>query len=31
MEVNDLEDEVEGLQTRANNIDSEINSINEYD
>jgi len=30
MEVNDLEDEVEGLQTRANNIDSEITSIGEY-
>lgn len=30
MEVNDLEDEVEGLQTRANNISSEINSIEEY-
>lgn len=30
MEVNDLEDEVEGLQTRANNIASEIESIEEY-
>ncbi|WP_118972763.1 zinc ribbon domain-containing protein [Taibaiella koreensis] len=30
MEVSDLEDEVEGLQTRANNIDSEIASIGEY-
>jgi len=30
MEVNDLEDEVEGLQTRTQNIESEITSINEY-
>ncbi|MFT4061860.1 MAG: C4-type zinc ribbon domain-containing protein [Edaphocola sp.] len=30
MEVRDLEDEVEGLQTRVANIDSEVNSINEY-
>lgn len=30
MEVNDLEDEVEGLNTRINNIDSTIESINEY-
>lgn len=30
IEVKDLEDEVEGLQTRLNNIGSEIDSINEY-
>lgn len=30
IEVNDLEDEVEGLQTRNQNIQSEIDSINEY-
>jgi uncharacterized protein len=30
MEVKDLEDEIEGLQTRQANIDSEINSINSF-
>src|ERR1700743_3388424 len=30
MEVKDLEDEIAGLQTRVNNIDSEINSINTF-
>lgn len=30
MEVQDLKDEVEGLQTRLSNIDSEVESINEY-
>ena len=30
MEVKDLEDEVEGLQTRINNIDAEIESINTF-
>lgn len=30
MEVKDLEDEVEGLQTRVDNIKAEIGSINEY-
>src|SRR5690606_5970257 len=30
MEVKDLEDEVEGLDTRVNNIVAEIDSINEY-
>ncbi len=30
MEVDDLEDEVEGLQTRSSNVDAEINSISEY-
>src|SRR5690606_24808628 len=29
-EVKDLEDEVEGLQTRINNIDAEIDSINKF-
>ena len=28
MEVKDLEDEIEGLQTRLQNIDAEINNIN---
>lgn len=30
MEVKDLEDEIEGLNTRLQNIDAEINSINEF-
>ncbi len=30
MEVKDLEDEIEGLQTRITNIDAEINSINTF-
>ncbi|MBA3828361.1 MAG: hypothetical protein H0X33_05450 [Taibaiella sp.] len=30
MEVKDLEDEIEGLQTRMNNIDAEVNSINTF-
>lgn len=30
MEVKDLEDEIEGLQTRINNTDAEINSINTF-
>ncbi len=30
MEVKDLEDEIEGLQTRIYNIDAEINSINSF-
>ncbi len=30
MEVSDLEDEVEGLQTRVSNVDSEVDSVNEY-
>src|SRR5690625_1180994 len=30
MEVNDLEDEVEGLKTRISNIDAKINSIKEF-
>lgn len=30
MEVKDLEDEIEGLQTRIHNIDAEINSINTF-
>src|SRR5690606_80638 len=30
MEVKDLEDDVEGLQTRINNVEQEINTINEY-
>jgi predicted nucleic acid-binding Zn-ribbon protein len=30
MEVKDLEDEIEGLQTRINNIDAEIGSINSF-
>ena len=30
MEVKDLEDEIEGLQTRINNIDAEIDSINKF-
>jgi len=30
MEVKDLEDEIEGLQTRINNIDAEEKSINEF-
>ncbi len=30
MEVKDLEDEIEGLQTRINNTDAEINSINNF-
>lgn len=30
MEVKDLEDEIEGLQTRINNIDAEVKSINEF-
>jgi len=30
MEVKDLEDEIEGLQTRISNIDAEINSINTF-
>ncbi|RYD57653.1 MAG: hypothetical protein EOP56_07710 [Sphingobacteriales bacterium] len=30
MEVKDLEDEIEGLQTRLQNIDAEINSINNF-
>ena len=30
MEVKDLEDEIAGLQTRLNNIDAEINTINEF-
>ncbi len=30
MEVKDLEDEIEGLQTRVNNIDAEIESINSF-
>lgn len=30
MEVKDLEDDVEGLQTRINNVDAEINTINDY-
>ncbi len=30
MEVKDLEDEIEGLQTRIHNIDAEINSINSF-
>lgn len=30
MEVKDLEDEVEGLRTRLQNIDAEINSINNF-
>jgi len=30
MEVKDLEDEIEGLLTRMNNIDAEIDSINKY-
>lgn len=30
MEVKDLEDEIEGLQTRITNIDAEINSINAF-
>ena len=30
MEVKDLEDEIEGLQTRINNTDAEINSINSF-
>lgn len=30
MEVKDLEDEIEGLQTRVNNIDAEIDSINKF-
>ncbi len=30
MEVSVLEDEVEGLQTRVSNVDSEVNSVNEY-
>ncbi|NDC41230.1 MAG: hypothetical protein EBZ77_06730, partial [Chitinophagia bacterium] len=30
MEVKDLEDEIEGLKTRLNNIDAEINTINAY-
>ena len=30
MEVKDLEDEIEGLQTRLNNIDAEISSINTF-
>ncbi len=30
MEVKDLEDEIEGLQTRINNIDAEIDSINNF-
>src|SRR6202012_1739177 len=30
MEVKDLEDEIAGLQTRVNNIDGEINTINAF-
>lgn len=30
MEVSDLEDDVEGLQTRINNVEQEIKTINEY-
>jgi predicted nucleic acid-binding Zn-ribbon protein len=30
MEVKDLEDDVEGLQTRINNVDQEIKSVNDY-
>src|ERR1700744_4110804 len=30
MEVKDLEDEIEGLQTRLTNIDAEVNSINSF-
>src|SRR6202008_1596939 len=30
MEVKDLEDEIEGLQTRIQNIDAELNSINNF-
>lgn len=30
MEVKDLEDDIEGLQTRINNIDAEIESINSF-
>ncbi|MGN6567544.1 MAG: hypothetical protein ACTHJ0_06315, partial [Flavipsychrobacter sp.] len=30
MEVKDLEDEIEGLQTRINNIDAEIKSIESF-
>jgi predicted nucleic acid-binding Zn-ribbon protein len=30
MEVKDLEDDIEGLQTRIHNIDTEINTINEF-
>lgn len=30
MEVKDLEDDIEGLQTRINNIDAEINTTNEF-
>ncbi|RQO32378.1 hypothetical protein DBR32_01880 [Taibaiella sp. KBW10] len=30
MEVKDLEDDVEGLQTRINNVDAEITTINDY-
>ncbi|HRO42104.1 MAG TPA: C4-type zinc ribbon domain-containing protein [Flavipsychrobacter sp.] len=30
IEVKDLEDEIEGLQTRINNIDAEIESINKF-
>src|SRR5690606_1182046 len=30
MEVKDLEDEVEGLQTRVNNVEATITSISEY-
>lgn len=30
MEVSDLEDEVEGLQTRINNVDASITSMNNY-
>jgi predicted nucleic acid-binding Zn-ribbon protein len=30
MEVKDMEDEIEGLQTRINNIDAEISSINTF-
>src|ERR1700748_2764953 len=30
MEVKDLEDEIEGMNTRLQNIDAEVNSINEF-
>ena len=30
MEVSDLEDDVEGLQTRISNVEQEIKTINEY-
>ena len=30
MEVKDLEDHIEGLQTRLNNIDAEVGSINTF-